>query len=360
LRREDGLRTKKHSTSGSSGTPVEFFVSEMNGQFNQVRSYAQYFIEGRDFTANRTRVKYMKYEDAKARGFDAKKGGLTVQLSDNWLGPLGKLFKSGSNKMILYWRPERAQMLEELSKHAIGYLSVNPDYVDELFADDDLSFLKANGAQLLVTIGAGGSDQLRAKCDAAGVGVRGGYSAEETGLIASECTLTPTHYHVAHSNVIVELDRAKSVTVDGRTLSPVLVTALHSYATPVVRYDVGDMAAMEDRCACGHAGATLSNIVGRSKNLVKHSDGRVSFVLFRANMFRQIARFDEYRIRQTGLSDIVLELGGCEPLTQAQRVEFADFIRAHAGGDFSVDVRTVEAIDWGPSLKRLGFVNELL
>src|SRR5579863_5096014 len=37
---------KKHATSGSSGTPVEFFVSEMNGQYNIVRTIAQYFMEG--------------------------------------------------------------------------------------------------------------------------------------------------------------------------------------------------------------------------------------------------------------------------------------------------------------------------
>ena len=49
------IGTKKLATSGSSGTPAQFFVSDMNAQYNTVRSAAQYFIEGRDLTLNRTR-----------------------------------------------------------------------------------------------------------------------------------------------------------------------------------------------------------------------------------------------------------------------------------------------------------------
>src|ERR1039458_6095073 len=51
------IPAKIHSTSGSSGTPVQFFVSEMNAHYNTVRSTAQYFIEERDLTLNRTRFK---------------------------------------------------------------------------------------------------------------------------------------------------------------------------------------------------------------------------------------------------------------------------------------------------------------
>src|SRR5262249_43312155 len=56
LRATDGLSINSHATSGSSGVPVNFFVSGFNADYNFVRSLAQYFIEGRDLTLNRTRL----------------------------------------------------------------------------------------------------------------------------------------------------------------------------------------------------------------------------------------------------------------------------------------------------------------
>src|SRR6202035_3622968 len=49
------IATQKLATSGSSGTPVQFFVSDMNAEYNSVRSLAQYFLEGRNLTLTRTR-----------------------------------------------------------------------------------------------------------------------------------------------------------------------------------------------------------------------------------------------------------------------------------------------------------------
>ncbi len=49
--------TKKNATSGSSGTPVEFFVARMNSHYNGVRSTAQHFIDGRDSSANTLRLR---------------------------------------------------------------------------------------------------------------------------------------------------------------------------------------------------------------------------------------------------------------------------------------------------------------
>jgi phenylacetate-CoA ligase len=74
----------------------------------------------------------------------------------------------------------------------------------------------------------------------------------------------------------------------------------------------------------------------------------------------KIADFREYRIRQTSLDTIVLDLAGCDKLTDDQRAFFIELIKNHAGYDFTVDVRSVEEIDWGQSVKRLGFRNELL
>jgi hypothetical protein len=44
----------------------------------------------------------------------------------------------------------------------------------------------------------------------------------------------------------------------------VIVTALHNYASPVVRYELGEVASWQPECVCGHAHPVLTNIgVGR-------------------------------------------------------------------------------------------------
>jgi hypothetical protein len=56
----------------------------------------------------------------------------------------------------------------------------------------------------------------------------------------------------------------------------------------------------------------------------------------------------------------VVEIGGRESLSAEETAAFIRLMRSHAGDDFDVEVRAVAAIDWGESVKRLGFHNELL
>src|SRR6201999_3997218 len=102
------------------------------------------------------------------------------------------------------------------------------------------------------------------------------YSCEEVGMIAQECRTTHGFYHVCTSNVIVEIDTIEALDLGGEAAGRVLVTHLHSYATPFIRYDVGDIASLQASCPCGHQGPVLTNIYGRTKQLLKHADGRLA------------------------------------------------------------------------------------
>jgi hypothetical protein len=80
LRAADGIPTKAHTTSESSGIPVRFFISDFNSRYNVIRSIAQSFREGRDLSLNRTRV---RQADAPV------KNGISVERQPSWIGPLG-------------------------------------------------------------------------------------------------------------------------------------------------------------------------------------------------------------------------------------------------------------------------------
>jgi phenylacetate-coenzyme A ligase PaaK-like adenylate-forming protein len=345
------IATRKFATSGSSGTPVQFFVSDMNAHYNVVRSLAQYFIEGRDLTLNRTR-----FNRAPKRIQD----GFSVKKTDGSLGPLSGLFKCGATKEFLHINPDRNLLLKELANDPIGYLVVQPGLVASLFYDNDLSFLSEHGTKMAILTDEEADKDLRDMFSAARIPVRAVYSSQEVGYIGAECKDCPGAFHVAQSNVIVEVDNRDGVTVAGNRLGRVLVTHLHSYGTPFVRYDIGDFATLSKICACGHDGPVLTNIYGRKKRLLKRADGSVAPFSVTARSLLQIVKCEEYRIRQTALDTLDVEIGGVGQLSVDQIASLKSLFKERAGDEFHVRINAVPKIDWGSDVKRLGFRSEVV
>lgn len=112
-----------------------------------------------------------------------------------------------------------------------------------------------------------GAEQLSPKTRAlleevGGVRVTDFYGAVECNLIAWECGRCGL-YHTCDDSVVVELLR------DGRPAGPgeeaeVVVTALHSYRMPIIRYRIGDAARVPARAAeCSIRFGALERIEGR-------------------------------------------------------------------------------------------------
>jgi len=344
------ISVEKHATSGSSGRPVQFFVSEMNSHYNTVRTIAQYFMEGRDLTLNRTRL----------QGKQSNKNGFTVKKTESWLGPLGSFIRSGINKHIEYFHPDINLLRKELECDSIGYLIAPPRMVEMMLQYIDAAVMKRAGMVMWIPLSEPVDPKLRETFASLNIPVCANYSSEEVGMIGSECERFPGNYHVVTSNVIIEVSRDDPIDLGDKPLGRVLVTHLHSYATPFIRYDIGDAASLADRCSCGHDGPTVSDVYGRSKALLKHPDGRVSAFYIRDYRLRNVTNFDEYRIRQIDVKTIVVEIGGRQSLTSDEIAAFINLIKRVAGGDFEVRVEPVSKIEWGHSIKRLGFHSEVL
>jgi len=351
---DERIRTKKHSTSGSTGMPVQFFVSEMSPHYDAVRSIAQHFMEGRDPTLNRTRFR------PEPMVSKSSKNGFTVKKKDHWLGNIASQIRSGINKQIEYFRPNIDALCEELERDSIGYLIVQPRLIETMLQDIDPAFFKRAGTAILMPMAEAVSPEVREAFSSVGIPVRASYSSEEVGTIGYECEKVPGSYHVATSNVIVEVIPDEPIRLMGRKVGRVLVTHLHSYATPFIRYDIGDVATLDKVCPCGHNGPAVSNIYGRAKALLKHADGRVSIFHVRGKEMTALAKFDEYRMRQTDINKIAVEIGGRDSLTPEETAAFIKLVKLHAGDEFDVSVKAVAQIDWGPSIKRPGFRSEVL
>jgi phenylacetate-CoA ligase len=352
LRPTDGLQTFMHATSGSSGVPVKFYVSQMNVQYNQVRSLAQNFIDGKDLSLNKTQIKTATASTAKK--IAAVPSGFAVEKKPSWLGEIGSVFTSGGFKLIECLNPSLRDLVHELRKDAVGQLVANPRMVSAIISHSGANLLRQLRVSEWIAVGEEIDPVLYRSVVDQGIPIHSTYSCEEVGPIAFECESTPGHYHVATSNVVVEIAEGLHE-VEGKKLGRVLVTHLHSYATPFIRYDMGDLALLKECCPCGHDGPAIHSLYGRVTNALKRRDGTLSAFLIRGHELQEIVEFTEFRVRQVGLDAIIIEIGGRETLTPEEITNVVTFLKARAGDDFKIDVIARAAIDWGDSIKKQSF-----
>jgi len=322
LRPNDGLQTVIHATSGSSGTPVRFHLSQMNQQYNKVRYLAQNFVDGKDLSVNSTHIKTAKPEAAEKLARSSS--GFTVEKHASWLGEIGSVFASGASTSIECLNPNLRDLVRELRKDAVGQLITTPGWLSTIISHSGARLLRELRVSEWRALGQEVDPALHQAIVDQGIPVYSSYSCEEVGPIAFECEATPGHYHVATSNVIVEIEGLHEI--EGKKLGRVLVTHLHSYATPFIRYDLGDLALLKERCPCGHDGPTIHALYGRVTAALKHPDGTLSGFFIGGEDLVKVVEFTEFRIRQVGLETIVIEIGGRETLTPEEIAEVACFL----------------------------------
>ena len=98
------------------------------------------------------------------------------------------------------------------------------------------------------------------------------YGCREFMLIASECEHRKG-LHLTADHLKVEISKPATATAGA---GEIVVTDLHNYGMPMIRYLNGDMATESDaECACGRGLPMLSRIDGRKLDALYTADGRI-------------------------------------------------------------------------------------
>ncbi|MCP3465798.1 MULTISPECIES: hypothetical protein [unclassified Bradyrhizobium] len=139
-----------------------------------------------------------------------------------------------------------------------------------------------------------------------------------------------------------------------------LITHLHSHATPLLRYDIGDFGKLHHQCPCGHNGPTISHIYGRGKHFLRHPDGRYLPFYLSPRVLREAVEFKECRFRQESIDTITVEIGGREILTPEEEEKLRATVIAAAEPAFKVEIKPVKEIDWSNNLKQLFFSSSVV
>jgi len=123
------------------------------------------------------------------------------------------------------------------------------------------------------------------------------YGGREFMLLASECE-RHQGLHITADQLILETVDAAGRPVVG-TPGRVLITDLHNYGMPFVRYENGDLAVIDpEPCNCGRGLPLLKYVEGRVADVVRLPDGRRLTGLYFVHMFKDLSAARFYKITQ--------------------------------------------------------------
>lgn len=337
-------QAQPNATSGSSGIPLSFYTSSLCGRMNGAHS---------------------SY-DRSRQGLDP--GRLLARIIRKVGEHSGPHLRVPSN--ALYRRNEEVQRRSNSftsEEHARWLSEVRPAYV---FANVRLL------SGILDAYEEGAADPPGQPIDAVlsfaetvtpefrvrarrilGARVLDRYSCEEAGPLAFQCPSSDAHYHVASTNAVVEVLDERGVRCRPGEIGRVFVTSLHNYASPVVRYELGDLAAWAPRCVCGYDKPVLTDLLGRVRFLIRLPSGGRKHVVVTARDWLSVAPFRETRLVQVSQAVIRAEYVLDRALSREEEAKLTGILETEISPELRYDLTRVERIDWGPTYKRQDVVS---
>ncbi len=162
------------------------------------------------------------------------------------------------------------------------------------------------------------------------------YTTQEAGYLALQCPEHP-HYHVQSENVILEiLDENGRPCAAGES-GRVVITDLHNFATPVIRYDIGDFAEAGASCDCGRGLPVIAKIIGRQRNMIILPDGSSRWPLTGYEEFNKIAPVRQFQMVQKTRQDVEVKLVVGRALSTPEEERLKHLINSKLGYAFALE-----------------------
>ncbi len=337
------------STSGSTGVPVTVHRSGLVALFWDVFTLRDHFWHRRDLTAKLAAIRsYPNDQAVYPDGVQAARWGRsTAALYET--GPfVGLSVITGT-----------AQQAEWLARHRPDYLLTYPSAALALArhcrdSGIDLSFLRE-----LRTLSEPVTPELRRLASEVwGAEVTDAYSTQEAGYLALQCP-DHDHYHVQSENVLLEVLRPDGSPCAPGEIGRVVLTTLHNFVMPLIRYDIGDFAEVGEPCPCGRGLPVLQRIVGRVRNMLTFPDGRTAWPLVGEMFYRGVAPIRQYQMIQKAPNRLELRIVPERPLTAEEEDELRAIVRRRMGHPFEIDFSYHDEIARGPGGKYEDFRSEI-
>src|SRR5262249_33994663 len=129
-------------------------------------------------------------------------------------------------------------------------------------------------------------------------------------------------------------------------LGEVLLTDLHNYGMPLIRYKLGDVASWKGKdCPCGRGLPLLSVVEGRVVGLLTTPGGKIVSGAFIPHLFKDFPVIEKYKVIQEEMGLVRIRLATCGEFAP----EELQFLKTTVANTLGKGVR----IEWiiGPDVK---------
>lgn len=292
-------------TSGSTGQPVAVLRTELTQLFWEALTLRDHLWQKRDASLPMVVIR------ANGPPAPAPHG----RRFEGWGAPFDGVWRCGT-AFALDMTTDVGVQADFLRRTQPAYLLTYPTNLDALldcFEDHDAPRLRE-----VLCVGETASDRLRRRThEVLRATLSASYSSQEVGYIALQCP-DCGQYHVQSESIFVEV-----LDDDGRPCAigdagRVVVTDLHNFAMPLIRYAIGDYAEVGDTCSAGRGLPSLRNILGRRRNMIVFPDGRRHWPLTGFHRFDEVAPIRRYQFVQHTREHIEVRLAAAQPLSKTQ------------------------------------------
>lgn len=279
---------------------------------------------------------------------------LSDRVAHSWGGIYEALGFRGQYHQRNFSDKTLASHLDWLNEVKPSYLKCSP-YFAAALATQAQEMNRVLSVEQIISVSEGVSPQQRAICQQGlGAKIIDRYSSEETGMIALQCP-SHDHLHVIDTAVIVEIvDPAGKPSPIGE-VGRLLVTALYSFAMPIIRYDLGDLAEW-GLCDRGQTMPVIKRVWGRTRCGIAVPERGVIPMGFIGDDLGKIEAIREFRLRQYPDAQLELELVTKRPLTEQEEAEIIDLFRGYGLSGLTLYLSEKPQIEWPPLQKREEFV----
>jgi phenylacetate-CoA ligase len=280
-------------------------------------------------------------------------------LGPTWGPPANRVFACGesANLPINHSLERKRDWLRELDPHYLISTASTIRALAQIARAGDLPLPRLREVR---SIGETVTDELRQLVRAAwDVKLVDIYSSSECGQLAFQCPESQ-HYHTMSECVIVEvLDAAGRPCAPGE-IGRIVVSPLHNFAMPLVRYDTGDFAETGESCTCGRGLPRLIRILGRRRNRLWWPDGSTSWPNLSSLPWLELApALRRFQLRQRPDRSLLLRYEAGRELSADERERVAEALFAKLRCQLPLDFERVDALPLSPAGKLEDFVSEI-
>ncbi|MCC7486411.1 MAG: phenylacetate--CoA ligase family protein [Burkholderiales bacterium] len=342
-------RIAESGTSGSTGRKVIVARTELDDFYHQALTLRAGSWGGWDPRGATAAIR--SYEGGYAEPPDGLRRA-------DWGAPWAELCETGPS-YVLNCSASVSQQVDWLGRVQPDYLTIYPSLLPELIAAARRRGVRLARLKQVRTIGECLDPAVRELCGAHwGVTIQDTYSAQDAGYLALQCPARD-HHHVQSEGVLLEVLDERGEPCRAGEAGRVVVTPLHNFAMPLVRYAVGDYAEVGPSCPCGRGLPVIARVLGRARNLLLLPNGERLWPRLGRIAFREELEVRQFQMLQTGRTTLELRLVSPRRGTPEEEARVAAMIAEGMGYPFDVKYVYVEEIPRGPGGKYEDFKSEI-